>query len=299
MFLRRRFPFTRTAQREYRESVGPLAVPPGGANPGTLGGAFDMWLRFQADPHPDLRLAAHGAAWCGNGVRSAFRDLVVRFGARIDPPGAATTITSAAFDVDEPGGEELLRACWAFALLVEVYRVGGVMDGSPLWRVRDVVDVDLLALAPEGTVVEFATLADLAMRRLLPVLRGRCERGPTWVGPTFAGSKFMKADADLVTGGLLLEAKTVLGERRKDGNRRVGLHATTLNQLLGYVLHDLDDHYGIREAGLWQARYGHLAVWPLDRLLADLAGNPVDLAVTRAAWRTLLESGQDDGADLK
>lgn len=40
------------------------------------------------------------------------------------------------------------------------------------------------------------------------------------MGPTFAGSRFMNADADVIAAGLLLELKTNLGNKRSDGTRR-------------------------------------------------------------------------------
>lgn len=61
--------------------------------------------------------------------------------------------------------------------------------------------------------------------------------------------------------------------------------------MLGYVLHDLDDAHGIRSVALYQARYGHLTVWPLGPLMERLAGRPVDLAVLRTDWEQVLLAG--------
>lgn len=62
-------------------------------------------------------------------------------------------------------------------------------------------------------------------------------------------------------------------------------------QILGYVLHDTDDDYQLTSVALYQARYGHLKVWDLDRLLHRLAGHPVDLAALRADWAAMLAQG--------
>lgn len=62
--------------------------------------------------------------------------------------------------------------------------------------------------------------------------------------------------------------------------------------MLGYVLQDLDDFYGLEAVGVYQARYGHLVLWPLPELLEDLAGQPVDLSEVRARWRRVLVDEQ-------
>ncbi len=51
-------------QRRYRESVPELAVPSGGARPGTVAGAADWLLRFLVHPAPDLDLVMAGARSC-------------------------------------------------------------------------------------------------------------------------------------------------------------------------------------------------------------------------------------------
>lgn len=100
----------------------------------------------------------------------------------------------------------------------------------------------------------------------------------------------MAADADLIAGGTLVEIKTGLGTRRTDGTRRAGLPRQHLRQLVGYVLHDLDDDYRLHSVGLYQARYATLTIWPLEHLLQRTAGRPVDLAAERERHRQLLIS---------
>jgi hypothetical protein len=48
--------------RRHRDAAGGLLVPAGGANPGTVGAAFDFALRLLLDPVPNLRLAARRGA---------------------------------------------------------------------------------------------------------------------------------------------------------------------------------------------------------------------------------------------
>jgi hypothetical protein len=81
-------------------------------------------------------------------------------------------------------------------------------------------------------------------------------RGATlWaLGPTFAGSELIKADADLIAAGLLLELKT---------SAKLSLGITDLLQVIGYALLDFADAYRISELGIFSARYGYLATWEL------------------------------------
>jgi hypothetical protein len=101
----------------------------------------------------------------------------------------------------------------------------------------------------------------------------------------------MNADADLICGGLLLELKTNLGDKRPDGSRRPSLERQTLLQLLGYTMLDFDDEFALTHVGVYNARYGHLAVWELPALLNELAGTRVDLPRQRQQFRNLLAGG--------
>jgi hypothetical protein len=88
-----------------------------------------------------------------------------------------------------------------------------------------------------------------------------------------------------------LELKTSLGDKRRDGTRRLCLPRTALLQLVGYVLLDFPDEFKVREVGVYDARYAHLVRWPLDELLDELAGRLVELAAPREAFELLLRAG--------
>lgn len=163
-------------------------------------------------------------------------------------------------------------------------------DG-PLAALPDRSEADLLGLAGDDALRELAGLADLVRERLLPALAARAGRGPTRLAPTLAGSALMPTDADLVVGGALVELKTAQGPKATGGGRRASLDVTTLSQLLAYVLHDLDGALGLDEVVLYQARYGHVAVWPLQDLLDELHGGRADLPGLRRRWRRLLLDG--------
>jgi hypothetical protein len=55
------------------------------------------------------------------------------------------------------------------------------------------------------------------------------------------------------------------------------------------VLLDRGDWYGIRRVGVYLARQGRLVVWPLEELLAELAGRPVALQRLREEFAGLVE----------
>lgn len=171
-----------------------------------------------------------------------------------------------------------------------MFRLGGIHPGSDLTKLDfdRVCAAELLALAPPPAVEELRQLCSVARSALLPALADR--RGPWAIGPRFEGSKLMRADADLVARGLLVELKTNLGKERADGSRRASLDGSTLHQVLGYVLLDFPDEFAINEVGLYAARYGHLATWRLPELLDELAGRSVGLAAERAAFQDLLST---------
>lgn len=290
-FIKQRFPHLKAVQRGYRDNVGALVVDSGGGNAGTVGEAFDWAVRFLLHPQPSLALAlvgvarryprlAHAAVEMAQelGIEHYSSALDARLGTRFDGPVAGSV-------ADE---ETLIRGCWALALLTQVYRLGGIHPNSGLAtldldRLRA---IDLLNLTPPAAVEELHHLCTLARSALQPALAAR--KGPWAVGPTFAGSRIMNADADLIASGLLVELKTNLGDKRADGTRRASLDATTIYQMLGYVLLDFTDEFAIDQVGLYAARYGHLTTWHLPELLDGLAGRPVELATERAALAALL-----------
>lgn len=290
VFLKRRFPHVKELQQQYREGVGPLLVE-GRGDSSTMGEAFDWAVRFLVCAAPGLDLALRGIARRHPRLAIA----VVEMAQQLDggyANGWSGLCDDGTFDGPAEGcaadEEVVLRACWALALLTQVYRTGVILPGSPLSRVdlARVSAADLLALMPSTAYHELRELRNLARSTMLPPLADR--HGRWAVGPRFAGSELMNADADLIAGGLLIELKTALGGKRADGTRRASLEASTLHQLLGYVLLDFGDEYGLREVGLYSARYGHFATWRLGELLDGLAGRSVDLAAERQAFHALL-----------
>ncbi len=161
-----------------------------------------------------------------------------------------------------------------------MYRSGDVWPGSLLSQVTKRTTLDqILELVPDIAVADLEAMLDVARDKLVPAVRAR--GGPLWLGPVFDGSQWVAADADLIAAGLLIDVKTGAGTKRKDGSRYNGLDKQTLYQLLGYLLFDFSDAYGIREVGLYAARYGQLTTWPVVDLLQELAPEPGTLANLR------------------
>ncbi|WP_405160812.1 hypothetical protein OG203_31130 [Nocardia sp. NBC_01499] len=183
--------------------------------------------------------------------------------------------------------ESLARGCWALSYLTELGR-GIPPERSPLaeFDPRSVSGADLLGMASPAALAQLVALREQAEGVLLPALRSRV--GEWAVGPTFEGSLLMNADADLIAAGTLVEIKTVLGSKRKDGSRYAVLDAPMLFQMVGYALLDFQDEFAIREVAFFSARYGHLACWGLQELLDSLSGRQVDLPTLRSEFERFL-----------
>jgi hypothetical protein len=304
-YLRLRYPNLRDLQRRYQKATVNLALlaPDDGAEVsyGTLGTAFDWRLRFLLDPTPDLRLAFHGALSLGKAAVALFGALAAEMGGgriaikpRPGPSNHALPAVDEASRAARLNPERLARACYALALFTEVFRAGPLVGSRLRTLSGSTMAVDeLLALATDAEVADLLALTDAARRVLLPALIAR--GGPVHVGPTFTGSADIPADADLIAGGLLVELKATLGDRRPDGTRRCTLAQQTMHELLGYLLLDYDNDYHLDALGVYSARYAYLAVWPLAELLEELAGSPVDLTVARAEFRTIVQAMNRSG----
>jgi hypothetical protein len=198
-------------QSRYRKGASQLtvpALPASEVNPGTLGGAADWLLRFLVSPRPSLELAAAGARWYGS--IPTLEELAAMLAMTIIDldRGRDTFAGPVAGHAGDP--ELLARACWALALLTELYRHGPGVAG-PLTPFTNGFAgppsaAQLLELASPAALSQLAEFRRVLGENLLPALAGR--RGMWAVGPTFKGSSLMNADADLMAAGLLLELKT-------------------------------------------------------------------------------------------
>jgi hypothetical protein len=279
----------RDVQRLYRQAAPSLVIPSAErqeANPGTVGTAADWLLRFLLTPRPSLTLAAKGATLCGrrSGMVEAFREIAASLGydreTMIDAGGTDFTGPTSGNDT-APG--HLAHACWALALLTEMFRNPMASMNGPLGRFRShpTSASELLALAPPAALSQLEAFQEVFKTVLLPRLSRRPGR---WIlGPDFAGSSLLKSDADLIVAGLLLDLKT---------DSKFSLGVTVLFQVIGYVLLDFDDAYSLTELGIFSARYAHLATWDISTLLDELAGHPVSLRTIRQEFRQALSVHQ-------
>ena len=279
----------RDVQRRYRQAAPPLVVPSADrqeANPGTVGTAADWLLRFMLHPRPSLALAATGAALCGrrSGVVEAFIGIAESLGYHPDAAldRSATDFTGPIGGNDADPGR-LASACWALALLTEMYRNPMVAMRGPLERFQGhrASPGELLGLASPAAVGQLAAFREVFASTLLPQLAHRSGR---WIlGPGFTGSALIKADADLIAAGLLLDLKT---------DSKLSLGVTTMFQVIGYALLDFDDAYQLTEAGTFSVRYAYLATWDIGMLFDELAGHHVSLPRIRQEFRELLLAHQ-------
>lgn len=277
----------RDVQRRYRLDAPGLVVPAAGqgeANPGTLGGAADWLLRFMLHPAPSLELAITGAGVFGGRSQmvAALAEIAGSLGMSSD---AATQASGTGFDGPVAGSaaspELLARACWALSLLTEVFRAGpAVAAAGPLRRfLRERASAaELLDLAPPPALDQLAEFRYGYETILVPQLAGRV--GQWYLGPTFTGSRLIRANADLIAARLLVDLKTTAA--------RPSLGVKDAFQIIGYALLDFDDAYRLTDVGIFSARYAYLARWNLRGLLDELAGKPVSLAGTRDEFRRLL-----------
>lgn len=287
-------PGLREVQRRYNERAGPLLIGSRGANPGTIGTAFNIGTRFLIDPRPNMSIAAAVAEAAGEGSAVAVAGLIERLGARTERVarrGTTKPLTSP-LQVPERDLEELARATWALALYEKAHRTSGILPESPLDSFLDrqpapTVD-DLLGLADPSAVRELQELLALASEQLLPAIAHQPE--PWFIGPVFPLSSTLDADVDLIAGSLLVELKTSLGKRTASGLYSMRISRETLRQIIGYVLHDGGDDYALTEVALYSARYGYFACWSISDLLTLTAGRRVDLAEERERWRTAVST---------
>jgi hypothetical protein len=279
-YFHERFPHMRSVQDGYRRASGPIAVDGVAASPGTVGAAFDFLLRFCLDAgyRPGIAAAAVQISAVADHVATV-HDVAAVAGAaaRRLPDGDALTTA--------------VRACWALALTTELYRNPLLVMGSAPAELIDRGEFTteaLLALAPDDAVEVVSALYTGAAAELTGVLAASHDR--VALGATFAASRVCPADADMIVDGTLIESKTRLGNKNKrSGVRSDSLPRNDIYQLLGYVLFDDEDRYGVTEVALYSARYATLHRWAVQELLDTLAGEPVDLAAERATVRKLLD----------
>lgn len=130
---------------------------------------------------------------------------------------------------------------------------GGLWDGLK----KQGIPAASASVLPPSAVTDIAQLSStLTPERLTPF-----RQTPQHLNPVFSGSGFVGgADADLIAGACLWEVKCTV---------KVSGPGWWLYQLLGYVLLDWDQTYGLTQAGLYLPRRDQLLQWRLEELLVQ------------------------------
>lgn len=248
-----------------------LAPPQGvsGGGFGTVGTAFDYRVRFSLQPVPVEPLVAHrGAALLVGHCDAILADGTKRLEARslqdrgltVDP-GMRQALVDEFFAslgrLDVADDLTLTRYCLVLALFEEVFRAvyAPNFDSSLYHLPAGAGLADLLAVPGEALVADVRQL-----------WRGFAETVPIDTklivcNPAFDGSGDIGgADADLLLEDCLVELKCSM---------RSPNIAECLRQLIGYVLLDYSDSYGIRNVAVYSGRHRCLIRFSLRELLFE------------------------------
>jgi hypothetical protein len=167
----------------------------------------------------------------------------------------------------------LLRASWMLCQYAGLLRRAGVSDPDQ-WRQSYPMWLSMF----DGTL---ASDSEQALRMLWHtyVTRGHSALaqlgGPCVIRPVFDDAF---AVGDLVLGGTLVDVKAYL-----DPGPSIGAF---VDQLLGYVLCDIEDRFRIRAIGVYLAWQGELLQLPLDEALALASGQArFDVMAARRAFQ--------------
>ncbi len=241
------------------------------------GATFDWRLRFALGvAEPAVSAAASGARAVGLMASSTFPEAVVTpvgwdqtlaWAARIAPTGTPMRA------LDDEHEADLCRLCLLLATFEGISRMGGPTNARA-WD-QPLVGLGLnanlrqyLALMPEP-VVELA----MGMMKLAFAQAPELFTAERIIGsPTFDRSEDLGgAEGDLILDDTLLEVKATSSS---------DLNSPIVRQVLGYLLADSNDTYGIRRVGWYFARSGSLWVLPVEEFLSSMGG-PSDLVVAR------------------
>ena len=175
--------------------------------------------------------------------------------------------------------EELNRRCVVLALFDQFYRLAysshiSIFDETWLHR----APLDPLSIPEQDWIDDLCRMSEafyVAMRERL--------HEPHHLNPSFEGSVDVGgADGDIIVGRTLIDIKAT--KNPTDDSKQ------NLYQLLGYVLLDYSDRFGLKKLGLYLARYGVSIGWTIEEFLEQI-GAPHSLEQHREELRALLQSG--------
>ena len=181
---------------------------------------------------------------------------------------------------NEPQKEErIVRYCFAFAWLEEIYRAGQrVTAYSPLIKQRPRSLKALLEMPKSEWVEDVGQLVDLFQKRCENLMRGSVILDPELEGSRDIGG----ADPDFIAANELVDIKTVK-TLKADRFRR------WVYQLIGYVLLDYGNKYEISGLSIYFARHGVRMTWPFPEVLDLLSERSLpSLEVLRQNFREVV-----------
>lgn len=272
-----------SANRELRGggTKEPCAVPPvPGTDRGLVGTAVGYLLSAHLRPDAlDYTVATNAAAILDGPLRrvrivpSVIERLAV---ARIVELGPSRST------LDSERWAELCRLVAILARFEQYFRAGP----SVLPYLAEPVkahghDLDELArsLINEASMRDLDTLGRVTVEDHLSIR----EASELYIGPGFAQSLPLGgADADLIYDGTLVDLKST-AEARVIGREEVW-------QLIGYLLADTDDSYGIAQVGFAALRRRRSIFWLVEDLVRELAGGQTQpVKQLREEFANLLE----------
>lgn len=240
----------------------------------TLGHPYGPPIRigvahFAGPWHPVGKSAAYGA------LHQAGLDLMNELDSRTSPPPP--------FVLDGPDDTTYIRLCFVASLFEAVYRSGVIDDDSLLAAADGTTTLQtLLDQVPAYAVEDITAQLKLAEQQdalgWMLDAKGVC-------GPVFAGSDAVGgADADFIYGGELVDCKATV----KPGK----LGAREIYQLVGYLLLDFTDQYGIGAVSLYLSRQGAMITWGTTELLATLGATKTLPELRQGLARALAPAGR-------
>ncbi len=176
--------------------------------------------------------------------------------------------------VDE---EMLCRHCFVLGLFDELARSSAAWGLTPLLGVpANPTAGDMLALCPATAVADLSALVHAFISSNHGLLAGKAVLNPVFADSRLVGG----ADGDLIVDGGYIDIKAT----REPG--KVSPSAWPW-EILGYVLLDVDDSFGIRSLGLYLARQVLLLTWPVEDFMALLVAPGAAVPTLEHARHTL------------
>jgi len=181
--------------------------------------------------------------------------LFAELGARV------ARLTPAAERLAPADEEQLSRICYLLGLCEDIARTGRLMQ-SPLLDPAVPRTMDgLLALADPVCVADISAMATRFMAAHGALLAQPATLWPALGSVPLAGSGL---EPLMLGDGLYLIKVTTQPQ----------IEARWLRELLGYLLSDAQDAYGVRQVGIIAPRQGVVLRWPATTFAATLAGTP-------------------------